>query len=70
MRRARRGSVHLVDADRLEGTLRGIWAYNDSLGRARVHREGKVLVVAWHNGVSPSCWEAVNAEVVERLAAP
>ena len=56
-------------ADRLEGALRGIWAYNESLGRARVHREGKVLVVVWHGGVSPSCWEAVNAEVVKRLTA-
>ena len=59
-----------VDADRIEGTLRGIWAHNESLGRARVHREGKVLVVVWHGGVSPSCWEAVNAGVVERLTSP
>ena len=59
-----------ADADRLEGVLRGIWAHNESLGRARVHREGKVLVVAWHDGVSLSCWEAVNARVVERLTAP
>ena len=59
-----------ADADRLEGALRGIWAYNESLGRARVHREGKVLVVVWHAGVSRSCWEAVNAGVVERLGAP
>ena len=29
-----------ADADRLEGVLRGIWAYNESLGRARVHRKG------------------------------
>jgi hypothetical protein len=56
-----------ADADRIEGVLRRIWAHNDGLGRARVHRKGKVLVVAWHNGVSPSCWEAVNAEVVKRL---
>lgn len=59
-----------ADAGRLEGVLRGIWAHNESLGRARVHRKGKVLVVAWHNGVSPSCWEAVNPGVVERLTAP
>jgi hypothetical protein len=59
-----------ADADRLEVALRGIWAYNDSVGRARVHREGKVLVVVWNGGVSPSCWEAVNAKVVERLTAP
>lgn len=58
-----------ADADRLEGVLRGIWAHNERLGRARVHRKGKVLVVVWNNGVSASCWEAVNAEVVERLSA-
>jgi hypothetical protein len=58
-----------ADADRLEGVLRGIWAHNEGLGLARVHREGKVLVVVWHRGVSPSCWEAVNAGVVERLTA-
>ena len=59
-----------ADADRLEGALREIWAYGESLGRARVHREDKVLVVAWHGGVSPSCWEAVNTRLVERLTAP
>ena len=58
-----------ADADRLEGVLRGIWAYNESLGRARVHRAGNVLVVAWNNIVSPACWEAVNAGVVKRLHA-
>lgn len=58
-----------ADADRIEGVLRGIWAHNEGLERARVHREDMVLVVAWNNGVSPSCWEAVNAEVVERLTA-
>jgi hypothetical protein len=63
-------AVSPADADRLEGALRGIWAHNESLGRARVHRKGKVLVVAWNNGVSPSCWEAVNSGVVERLTAP
>ena len=57
-----------TDADRLEGVLRGIWAHNERLGRARVHREGNVLFVVWHNGVSPACWEAVNAGVVERLS--
>ena len=63
-------AASLSDADRIEGVLRAIWAYNENAGRTRVHREGKVLVVAWHNGVSPSCWEAVNAGVVERLSAP
>jgi len=59
-----------ADADRLEGRLRAIWAYNERLGRARVHREGEVLVVVWNDGVSSVCWEAVNARVVERLTAP
>jgi hypothetical protein len=59
-----------ADADRFEDALRGIWAYNERVGRARVHRNGKVLVVAWNNGVSPSCWDAVNASVVERLSGP
>lgn len=57
-----------ADADRIEGVLRAIWVHNESLERARVHREGNVLVVAWNNGVSPSCWESVNAKVVERLS--
>jgi hypothetical protein len=63
-------AASVADANRLEGVLRGIWAHNVRLDRARVHREGKVLVVAWHDGVSSSCWEAANARVVERLTAP
>ena len=59
-----------ADANRLEGLLRGIWAKNASLDRARVHRGGEVLVVVWTDGVSTSCWEAVNAVVAERLVAP
>jgi len=59
-----------ADADRLEGFLRGICAYNVSLARARAHRKGEVLVVLWSDGLSPSCWEAVNARVMERLTAP
>jgi hypothetical protein len=59
-----------ADADRLESLLRGIWAHNASLDRARVHRGGKVLVVVWNDGVSASSWEAVNAVVVERLPVP
>jgi hypothetical protein len=59
-----------AEADRRESLLREIWAKNASLDRARVHRRGKVLVVVWNDGVSASCWEAVNAVVVERLAAP
>src|SRR5262245_14702924 len=58
-----------AEADRRESAVREIWAYNESRGRARVHREGKAIVVVWHHGVSPSCWEAVNARVVERLTA-
>lgn len=57
-----------ADADRIEGPVRAIWAHNARIERARVHRAGRVLVVMWNNGVSSSCWEAVNAEVVKRLA--
>ena len=63
-------AASVADANRLEGVLRGIWAHNVRLGRARVHREGTVLVVTWHDGVSSSCWEAANARVVERLTGP
>ena len=56
-----------ADADRLEQALRDIWARNASLERARVHRAGNILVVAWNMGLSPEVWEAVNAVVVERL---
>lgn len=58
------------DADRLEGSLRGIWAYNMNQGITRVHRSGgggRVLVVVWNDGVSPACWQAVNDGLVERL---
>ncbi len=58
-----------ADADRRERAMREIWAYGEGLGRMRVHREGKVLVVVWHDGVSPSCWEAVNARVTQLLTA-
>jgi len=58
-----------ADADRRESLLRGIWAKNVSLDRARVHRGGKVLVVVWNDGV-PACWEAMNAVLAERLAVP
>lgn len=58
-----------ADANRLEGVLRGIWARNVRQDLARVHREGRVLVVVWNDGVSSACWEAANAGVVERLAA-
>jgi hypothetical protein len=58
-----------ADADRLEGAVRGIWDYNVSADRAYVHRGGEVLLVVWHDGVSPACWEAVKARVAELLVA-
>ena len=58
----------MVDADRLEREVRRIWANNARFDRARVHREGLVLLVIWTDGVSPESWEAVNAVVAERLA--
>jgi len=63
-------AVSAADADRWEEALRKIWAHNERLGIAQVHRKGLVLVVVWTDGVSPECWEAVNAKVVERLVAP
>jgi hypothetical protein len=54
-------------ADQRENALREIWEHNVRLGLARVHRKGLVLVVVWHSGVSPECWEAVIARLVERL---
>ena len=62
-------AVSAADADRWEEVLRKIWAHNGRLGIAQVHRKGLVLVVVWTDGVSPECWEAVNARVVERLTA-
>jgi hypothetical protein len=59
-----------ADADRLEDALRGVWAHNVRLNRARVHRGNLVLVVVWHDGVSLDCWEAVNSGIAERLVAP
>jgi hypothetical protein len=56
-----------ADADRFDGALRQIWAHNERLARARVHRQGMVLVVVWNDGMSPSSWEAVDAAVVELL---
>ena len=59
-----------ADADQREKALRDVWANNGRLNLARVHRQGLVLVVVWTDGVSPECWEPVNAKVVERLSAP
>ncbi len=59
-----------ADADERERALREIWAHNGRHGRSRVHRKGLVLLVVWHDDVSPECWESVNATVVEQLNAP
>lgn len=63
-------AASIEDADRREVSSREIWAYGDGLGRARVHRAGKVLLVVWHGGVSPEVWGAVNTRLVKRLTAP
>lgn len=60
-------STSAADANQREDALRKIWVKNVSLDRLRIHREGLVLVVVWTDGVSPECWEAVNAGVAERL---
>ena len=54
-------------ARRREKLLRDIWQVNVSFERARVHRGGKVLIVAWNAPSTPACWEEVNAALVERL---
>ncbi|MHC5028624.1 MAG: hypothetical protein ACYTGR_17895 [Planctomycetota bacterium] len=56
-----------ADAEEREEAVREIWAHNVSLDRARIHRAGKVVVVIWHDGVSPECWAAVNTSVAARL---
>lgn len=56
------------EADRLDGILREIWAANVRVDRVRVHRGGQVFIVVWSDGVSPACWEAVNEDLIERLA--
>ena len=63
-------AVSAADANQREDALREIWANNVRLNRAQVHREGLVLVVVWTDGVSPECWQAVNAGVAKRLVAP
>lgn len=64
---AARHRASAEDADRIEGVLHAIWPHNERIERARVHREGNVLVVAWNDSVSPECWTGVNAGVVDRL---
>jgi len=61
-------AVSAADADRWEEALRKIWSVMGGIGHAQVHRKGLVLVVVWNDGVSPECWKAVNAKVVERLS--
>lgn len=56
------------DADRIEGVLRAIWSHNTSLDIVRVHRNGQLFAVVWHDGVSHECWEAANTVVENRLA--
>ncbi len=58
------------EADRWEEALRKISAHNVRAGIAQVHRKGLLFVVVWTDGVSPECWKAVNASIVERLSAP
>jgi uncharacterized protein (TIGR03067 family) len=62
-------AVSAAEADRWEEAMRKIAAHNVRAGIAQVHRKGLVLVWVWTDGVSPECWKAVNAKVVERLAA-
>jgi hypothetical protein len=62
-----------AEADRWEGAMRKVMSHNVRLGMMQVHRQGLVLVVVWRDwpdGVSPECWKAVNASIVERLSAP
>lgn len=55
-------------ADEREARLREIWKFNVRHERARVHRNGRLLLVVWHDGVDPACWNAVNDVLVARLA--
>lgn len=58
------------DADRWEKSIRKIWAHNNSINRAQVHRSGLALVVVWTDGVPLEVWQTVNARVAERLTLP
>jgi hypothetical protein len=60
-------AVTADDADRLESTIRKVWAHNKSINRAQIHRSGQTLVVVWTDGVPLEVWEAVNARVAARL---
>lgn len=54
-------------ADQREKSLREIWAHNGRFDRSRVHRQGCILVVIWHDGVAKDCWEAINSTVKAKL---
>ena len=56
-----------LDATWREAALRAIWAVNERAGRVRIHRKRTLLVVVWHQGLSPESWEAVNASVAKRI---
>lgn len=60
-------AVSALDADWREAALRKIWAHNESLGRARVHRRGLLLIVVWHEGLSTQQWAALNARVAQQI---
>lgn len=57
----------LAEADRLESALRKIWAHNESLHRAQVHRSGLVVVVVWTDGIALEDWLSVNKRVDQIL---
>ena len=59
----------VADANQREDAVREIVANMVSLDRMRFYRAGLVLLVVWHDGVSPECWSSVNARVAERLNA-
>ncbi|MCB1050640.1 MAG: hypothetical protein KDC71_08565 [Acidobacteria bacterium] len=58
----------LAEADHLESALRKIWAHNESLHRAQVHRAGLVVVVVWTDGIALEDWLSVNERVDQRLS--
>lgn len=60
-------AMTLQDANQREAQLREVWSVNASFNRARVHREGVVVLVIWTDGVSEDCWKAVNETVSDRL---
>ena len=59
----------VADANQREDAVREIVANMVRMDRMRFYRAGLVLLVVWHDGVSPECWSSVNARVLERLNA-